>query len=99
MILTNQTTNIVTFLASEDFNSEIVSDQPQRIPMIEVRSSSPASMPSITNVNSHAHLSPMDPEAPPSSLPSNVKTEPYTTPREAKSKKKNQNQKNAKTSE
>ena len=65
MILTNQTTDIVTFLASEDFNSEIVSDQPRRTPMIEGRSPSPGSMPLITNVNSHAQLSPMDPEAPP----------------------------------
>ena len=96
MISANETTNIVRFSASEDFNSEILSDHPPSTPTIEGRSTSPVSTPSIANVNGHALLSHMDPEAPPSSLPSNVTTEPSSKPTGAKSEKKNQTQKTQK---
>ena len=96
MISANETTDIVRFLESEAFNSEILSDQPPSTPAIEGRSPSPPSTPSIANLNGHALLSPMDPEAPPSSLPSNVTTEPASKLTGTKSKKKNQTQKTQK---
>ena len=87
MISANKS-NRVRFSTSE--SCEILSDHPPTTPTFEGRSTSPISTPSIANASGHALLSTMDPETPPSSLPSGTTPEPSSKPTGAKAKKKNQ---------
>ena len=88
MISANKKSNTVRFSTSE--SCEILSDHPPTTPTFEGRSTPPISTPSIANASGHALLPTMDPETPPSSLPSGTTPEPSSKPTGAKAKKKNQ---------